>query len=93
VDAGGPGGGDGPVFDDAEEAQADPGLGPDDLKSLRGTPHLIPACVIAIDRFFKAMRRKRLLEDSGAARMEKVGHNDSCPCGSGRKFEKWFGTY
>lgn len=46
---------------------------------------MIPATVVAIDRYWKARR-------SGPAKNPKVGRNDPCPCGSGRKFKQCCGA-
>jgi uncharacterized protein len=51
-------------------------------------PDLIPSCVVLIHRYWKPRRR----ENAFARRLgRKIGRNDSCPCGSGRKFKRCCG--
>ena len=54
-------------------------------------PELIPACVAGIDAFWKE-RRGRPEAGSGRAKSAKVGRNDPCPCGSGRKYKRCCGA-
>ena len=61
-------------------------------------PAVLPACVMAIAEFW----RERSACQSGTLRAErpmhavraapKVGRNDPCPCGSGKKFKKCCGA-
>jgi uncharacterized protein len=46
----------------------------------RAVPLIAPA-VVAIDAHWRALRRQ-------PARASKVGRNDPCPCGSGRKYKR-----
>ena len=52
--------------------------------------HLADAA-IAIDEFWRS-RRKPRMADPIHHRGAKVGRNDPCPCGSGRKFKKCCGA-
>ena len=55
-------------------------------------PALVPACVAGIAAFWKE-RRGRSVARGGFAREPKVGRNDPCPCGSGRKHERCCGAH
>ena len=59
----------------------------EDADLLAQAPELIPACVAGIDGFWKE-RRGRPKAGSGQAKSAKVGRNDPCPCGSGRKYKR-----
>ena len=59
----------------------------EDADLLAEAPELIPACVAGIDGFWKE-RRGRPKAGSGQAKSAKVGRNDPCPCGSGRKYKR-----
>ena len=59
----------------------------EDADLLAETPELIPACVAGIDGFWKE-RRGWPKSGSGQAKSAKVGRNDPCPCGSGRKYKR-----
>lgn len=59
----------------------------EDADLLAEAPELIPACVAGIDGFWKE-RRGRAKAGSGQAKSAKVGRNDPCPCGSGRKYKR-----
>lgn len=51
----------------------------------------IPACVAAIDAYWRAKRPRHVPMPVSAAPPShaiKIGRNDPCPCGSGRKFKK-----
>jgi uncharacterized protein len=62
------------------------GLWPDaDDHLLEQAVELIPYAAARIAAFWRGRRRARL-EAGGAA--SKIGRNDPCPCGSGRKFKK-----
>jgi uncharacterized protein len=54
-------------------------------------PAQIADSVIAIDDFWRSRRVRRRPNDSPLRRIGKVGRNDPCPCGSGRKFKKCCG--
>jgi uncharacterized protein len=64
----------------------------EDADLLAQAPELIPACVAGIDRFWKE-RRGRPKAGSGRAKSAKVGRNDPCPCGSGRKHKRCCGAH
>jgi uncharacterized protein len=59
----------------------------EDADLLAEAPELIPACVAGIDGFWKE-RRGRPKAGSRQAKSAKVGRNDPCPCGSGRKYKR-----
>jgi uncharacterized protein len=64
----------------------------EDADLLAQAPELIPACVAGIDRFWKE-RRGRPKAGPGRAKSAKVGRNDPCPCGSGRKHKRCCGAH
>jgi uncharacterized protein len=64
----------------------------EDADLLAQAPELIPACVAGIDGFWKE-RRGRPKAGSGRAKSAKVGRNDPCPCGSGRKHKRCCGAH
>jgi uncharacterized protein len=55
---------------------------------------LLPAAVIAIDRFWKGRRNGALpvTRQAVSGSTAKVGRNDPCPCGSGKKYKRCCGT-
>ena len=55
---------------------------------------LLPDAVVAIHRFWKNSRSASLPKAQRAPvrSTSKVGRNDSCPCGSGRKYKKCCGA-
>jgi uncharacterized protein len=62
----------------------------------RDAPDMIPACVGEIARFWRARRAGQpgspQTDHLHFARTNtKVGRNDPCPCGSGKKFKKCCG--
>jgi uncharacterized protein len=59
---------------------------------LAEAPELIPACVVGIDGFWKE-RRGRPKAGPGRTKGPKVGRNDPCPCGSGRKHKRCCGAH
>ena len=63
-----------------------------DADLLAEAPDLIPACVVGIDAFWKD-RRGRPTKGAGRAKRPKVGRNDPCPCGSGRKYKHCCGAH
>ena len=68
-------------------------LAPDpeqDAALLAETPDHIPTCVVGIDAFWKD-RRGQSRMGAGRAKSPKVGRNDPCPCGSGRKYKRCCG--
>jgi uncharacterized protein len=64
----------------------------EDADLLAQAPALIPACVVGIDGFWKE-RRGRPKAGPGRAKSPKVGRNDPCPCGSGRKHKRCCGAH
>ena len=64
----------------------------EDTDLLDQAPELIPACVVGIDGFWKE-RRGRPKAGPGRAKSPKVGRNDPCPCGSGRKHKRCCGAH
>ena len=64
----------------------------EDADLLAEAPDLIPACVAGIDAFWKE-RRGRPTAGAGRAKSPKVGRNDPCPCGSGRKYKRCCGAH
>jgi uncharacterized protein len=59
----------------------------EDVDLLAQAPDLIPACVVGMHGFWKE-RRGQPKAGSGRAKSAKVGRNDPCPCGSGRKYKR-----
>jgi uncharacterized protein len=59
----------------------------EDADLLAQAPDLIPACVVGMHGFWKE-RRGQPKAGSGRAKSAKVGRNDPCPCGSGRKYKR-----
>jgi uncharacterized protein len=60
-----------------------------------GLSEQIPACVAWIYRFWQPYRRavaERTIATSFQREHPKVGRNDPCPCGSGKKFKKCCGA-
>jgi uncharacterized protein len=55
---------------------------------------LLPAAVIAIDQFWKGRRHGALptTRQTVSGSTAKVGRNDPCPCGSGKKYKRCCGT-
>jgi uncharacterized protein len=51
----------------------------------------IPVCVAGIHALWKG-RRGRPAAAAGRAKSPKVGRNDPCPCGSGRKYKRCCGA-
>src|SRR5690349_18208417 len=51
----------------------------------------IPACVAGIHAFWKG-RRGRPAAAAGRSKSPKVGRNDPCPCGAGRKYKRCCGA-
>src|SRR3954452_8084589 len=64
----------------------------EDADLLAQAPELIPACAAGIAAFWKD-RRGRPTKGAGRARRPKVGRNDPCPCGSGRKYKRCCGAH
>jgi uncharacterized protein len=52
----------------------------------------IPGCVVGMQGFWKE-RRGRPKAGPGRAKSAKVGRNDPCPCGSGRKHKRCCGAH
>ena len=63
-----------------------------DADLLVEAPDHIPACVVGIDAFWKE-RRGRPTAGAKRAKSLKVGRNDPCPCGSGRKYKRCCGAH
>jgi uncharacterized protein len=63
----------------------------EDADLLAQAPDLIPACVVGMHGFWKE-RRGQPKAGSGRAKSAKVGRNDPCPCGSGRKYKRCCGA-
>ena len=63
-----------------------------DAALLAETPDHIPTCVVGIDAFWKD-RRGQSRTGAGRAKSPKVGRNDPCPCGSGRKYKRCCGAH
>jgi uncharacterized protein len=59
----------------------------EDADLLAQAPDLIPACVVGMHGFWKE-RRGQPKAGSGRVKSAKVGRNDPCPCGSGRKYKR-----
>ena len=59
-----------------------------EARALRAAEEDLPSLVLSIHQFWKALADKPepMVRDS-----EKVGRNDACPCGSGRKFKQCCG--
>lgn len=56
-------------------------------------PSLIPAAVHAFDQAFKARREDgEELSGEEPLRFNKIGQNEPCPCGSGRKYKRCCGA-
>jgi hypothetical protein len=51
-------------------------------------PEMIPVCVYAIRDFW----RERMSQSSPIRNPSKVGRNEPCPCGSGRKYKRCCGA-
>lgn len=77
-------------------------LGTEDLtpeeEALIATPeqreelsHLVPASVAALYRFWTPVRRA-VTDPALRREMPKIGRNEKCPCGSGRKYKKCCGV-
>lgn len=54
-------------------------------RMVEGVPKLIPGCIIGIGAFWRCQGPRSI------AATAKVGRNEACPCGSGRKFKKCCG--
>ena len=63
-----------------------------DAELLAEAPALIPACVVGIAAFWKE-RRGLSVAGGISARTPKVGRNEPCPCGSGRKHKRCCGAH
>ena len=63
-----------------------------DAELLAEAPALIPACVAGIHGFWEE-RRGLSVAGGGFARMPKVGRDEPCSCGSGRKHERCCGAH
>jgi uncharacterized protein len=60
---------------------------------LAEAPELIPVCVAGMHRFWKERRGRPAAASTKQAKSLKVGRNDPCPCGSGRKYKRCCGAH
>jgi uncharacterized protein len=60
---------------------------------LAEAPELIPVCVAGMHRFWKERRGRPAAASTKQAKSLKVGRNDPCPCGSGRKHKRCCGAH
>ena len=75
------------------------GIPPDEEdRVMEEAAEFIPACVAAIDAYWREKRPRQLSMPitAGPPRrfdraLSKIGRNDPCPCGSGKKFKKCCG--
>jgi uncharacterized protein len=88
-----------PIFALAHEHDRDPQLRPykEEMNAERREQLIVgvAASVPAIYRYFGADRRHSTLAGQGTTQRRsgaKVGRNDPCPCGSGRKYKKCCGA-
>jgi len=68
-----------------------PGL----AKIYSNAPNLIPGAVISIDRFWRQRQANDNSRPSDAMqpiKRQKIGRNELCPCGSGKKYKKCCGA-
>jgi hypothetical protein len=81
---------------DAEAEGGSPlGLDPEaEAELVAEAPGLIPACVVGIHGFWEEHRGRPTAGPGQAkGRKAKVGRNDPCPCGSGRKHKRCCGAH
>ena len=64
----------------------------EDADLLAQAPELIPACVVGMHGFWKERRGRPATASTKQAKSPKVGRNDPCPCGSGRKYKRCCGA-
>ena len=79
----------------SEQARQEMGAGRDPEGTHRKMLVLIGLSVIAIYKYWEAYRNRGAeltREPSGIGRKPRVGRNDPCPCGSGKKFKKCCGA-
>jgi uncharacterized protein len=67
-------------------SKIDPLIGTDLPRYLECHRETLPDDVLALFEHFRAARTKHKLATAPSA--EKIGRNDPCPCGSGKKFKK-----
>lgn len=69
-------------------------LSKDGAKRLSGmAPEIIPKCVTELNRWrIKNVSAPAPSEATGTTHGKKVGRNDPCPCGSGRKYKRCCGA-
>ena len=65
----------------------------EDADLLAQAPELIPACVAGMHGFWKERRGRPDAAGTRRAKSAKVGRNDPCPCGSGRKYKRCCGAH
>lgn len=51
----------------------------------------VPDCVLALNEFWRPFRFGEIISARGMAGAGRIGRNDPCPCGSGKKFKKCCG--
>jgi uncharacterized protein len=73
----------------ASPLEADP---QDDIDLVAEAADQIPTCVADIDAWWKD-RRRRPAAGTSRPQSAKVGRNDPCPCGSGRKHKRCCGAH
>jgi uncharacterized protein YecA (UPF0149 family) len=68
---------------------------PQDL--LENLRHQMGSLIVSTDDSFKRVRRDAVAATAAAARAKsqspKVGRNEPCPCGSGKKYKKCCGAH
>jgi uncharacterized protein len=65
-----------------------------DADLLAEAPELIPMCVAGMHGFWKERRgRPTAVSAHTRGRKAKIGRNDPCPCGSGRKYKRCCGAH
>ena len=65
----------------------------EDADLLDQAPDLIPVCVADMHGFWKERCGRPAAASTGRAKSPKVGRNDPCPCGSGRKYKRCCGAH
>jgi uncharacterized protein len=64
----------------------------EDADLLDQAPDLIPVCVADMHGFWKERCGRPAAASTKRAKSPKVGRNDPCPCGSGRKYKRCCGA-
>jgi uncharacterized protein len=65
----------------------------EDADLLDQAPDLIPVCVADMHGFWKERCGRPAAASTKRAKSPKVGRNDPCPCGSGRKYKRCCGAH